>query len=95
MQRDIPGTTRSIIPIMKRNGVKAITVGVNTASMPPAVPSVINWKDSVTGDQIIGMWHPHGYGGQHGPSLVIVPGLTEALAFAIRRDNMQWTTLCH
>ena len=89
-QRDVPGTTRSIIPIMKRNKVEAITVGVNTATMPPAVPSVFNWKDIVSGHSIIGMWHPHGYGGQHGPSLedmVIVPGFSEALAFAIRGDN--------
>ena len=89
-QRDVPGTTRSIIPIMRRNGVQAITVGVNTASMPPAVPSVFNWKDPVSGESIIAMWHPHGYGGQNGPKLsdtVVVPGLNEALAFAIRVDN--------
>ena len=89
-QRDVPGTTRSIIPIMNANGVKAITVGVNTASMPPAVPSAFVWKDPVSGTDIIGMWHPHGYGGQKGPgldSMVIVPGLQQALAFAIRGDN--------
>ena len=89
-QRDVPGTTRSIVPILVRNGIKAITVGVNTASMPPAVPSVFVWKDPVSGVDIIGMWHPHGYGGMHGPSrdsMVVVPGMQEALAFAIRADN--------
>ena len=89
-QRDVPGTTRSLIPIMVRNGVKAITVGVNTGSMPPAVPTVFTWNDPLSGSKVIGMWHPHGYGGQPGPSLkdmVIVPGLKEALAFAIRGDN--------
>ena len=89
-QRDVPGTTRSIIPIMNANGVKAITVGVNTATMPPAVPSAFVWRDPLSGTDVIGMWHPHGYGGQHGPgldSMVIVPGLQQALAFAIRGDN--------
>ena len=38
-QRDVPGLTRSIIPIMNSNSIKAITIGVNTACMPPAVPT--------------------------------------------------------
>lgn len=89
-QRDVPGTTSSIIPILARNGVKAITVGVNTACMPPAIPSAFVWEDPYSGIDIIGMWHPHGYGGMRGISLesmVIVPGMQQALAFAIRRDN--------
>ena len=89
-QRDVPGTTSSIIPILVRNRVKAITVGVNTACMPPAVPNAFVWEDPYSGEDIIGMWHPHGYGGMSGISLdsmVIVPGMQEALAFAIRKDN--------
>ena len=89
-QRDVPGTTRSLIPIMNANGIQALTVGVNSASMPPAVPSVFVWKDDDTSTDIIAMWHPHGYGGdpQPGPdSMVIVPGMKVALAFAIRGDN--------
>ena len=89
-QRDVPGTTRSIIPILAANGVEAITVGVNYAAMPPAVPTVFVWRDPISQTDVIGMWHPHGYGGDHGPnlqSMVIVPGLQSALAFAIRGDN--------
>eukprot|EP00731_Ephydatia_muelleri_P008681 Em0004g1019a len=89
-QRDVPGTTRSLIPIMNSNGINALTVGVNSASMPPAVPSVFVWKDNDTNTDIIAMWHPHGYGGDPEPgpdSMVIVPGMQEALAFAIRGDN--------
>ena len=36
------------------------------------------------------MWHPHGYRGTHGvglDSMVIVPGMPTALAFAIHGDN--------
>jgi hypothetical protein len=28
-QRDVPGTTRSLIPILRSNGVTALSVGVN------------------------------------------------------------------
>ena len=89
-QRDVPGTTRSLIPLMVANGVQALTVGVNTVSMPPAVPSVFRWQDPVSDTEVLAMWHPHGYGGQSGPSLdsvVTVPGMPVALAFAIRGDN--------
>lgn len=89
-QRDVPGLTRSIIPIMNSNGIKAITVGVNTACMPPAVPTAFNWIDKISNTSILAMWHPHGYGGQNGVGLdstVIVDGMSSALAFAIRVDN--------
>lgn len=58
--------------------------------MPPAVPTAFVWEDPYSGEDTIGMWHPHGYGGTRGISLdsmVIVPGMQEALAFAIRKDN--------
>lgn len=63
-QRDVPGTTRSIIPTLVDNGVQAITVGVNTYSMPPAVPSAFVWHHPPTNQSVLGMWHPGGYGGQ-------------------------------
>lgn len=89
-QRDVPGMTSSIIPIMVNAGVKAVTVGVNSASMPPAVPSVFQWQHNVTNTRVLAMWHPGGYGGTKGitlDSMVIVPGMSQALAFAIRNDN--------
>lgn len=41
-QRDVPGMTRSIIPIIKEYGVDAITVGANDGSTPcvPFVPAL-------------------------------------------------------
>ncbi|CAD7700287.1 unnamed protein product [Ostreobium quekettii] len=89
-QRDVPGTTRSAIRIMARNGVQALTVGVNKASMPPAVGPAFVWRDPGTGEEVLAMWHPHGYGNvlKDGiDSVVAVPGLPVALAFAIRGDN--------
>lgn len=89
-QRDVPGMTSSIIPLLVNAGVKAITVGVNSASMPPAVPTVFQWQHNASNTRILAMWHPGGYGGSKGPalhSMVIVPGMSHALAFAIRTDN--------
>ena len=89
-QRDVPGMTSAIIPLMVKAGVKAVTVGVNSASMPPDVPAVFQWKHNATSTRVIGMWHPGGYGGTKGitlDSMVIVPGMSHALAFAIRNDN--------
>jgi hypothetical protein len=37
-QRDVPGMTRSLIPILKGAGVTAISVGANDGSTPPNVP---------------------------------------------------------
>lgn len=62
-QRDVPGTTRSIIPTLVNNGVQAVSVGVNPSSMPPAVPPVFTWNHSPTNQSIIAMWHAGGYGG--------------------------------
>ena len=89
-QRDVPGTTRGIIPLLNKMGVRAITVGVNRASMPPAVPQAFRWVDPASGSDLLAMWHPGGYGGPHPDSLanmVVVPGMSHALAFAIRNDN--------
>ena len=89
-QRDVPGMTSAIIPLMVKAGVKAVTVGVNSASMPPDVPAVFQWQHNATSTRVIGMWHPGGYGGTKGitlDSMVMVPGMSHALAFAIRNDN--------
>ena len=89
-QRDVPGLTRAMIPIMARQGVSALTVGVNGGSMPPAVPAAFVWRDNASDTEILAMWHPRGYGGSNGvglESMVIVPGMPYALAYAIRGDN--------
>ena len=88
-QRDVPGTTRAIIPLLNRMGVKALTVGTNRASMPPAVPQAFAWMDPKSGADIVAMWHPGGYGGPPTSldNFVVVPGMSHVLAFAIRGDN--------
>lgn len=89
-QADVPGITRSIIPLLVEHGVKAISVGVNGATSPPGVNSgsAFVWRDMLSGDQVIGMWHPGGYGGYKKQDCVIVPGFDEALAVIVRGDNL-------
>lgn len=69
MQRDVPGLTRAVIPILVSKGIKAISVGVNAGSAPPGVPKYTPfiWRDEPSGTQILAFWHPGG---------VLPPGLS-------------------
>lgn len=60
LQRDVPGLTRAAIPILARQGVRALTVGVNGVSAPPAVPfnTPFWWRDEPSGTQLLSFWHP-------------------------------------
>lgn len=60
MQRDVPGFTRAALPILAGQGVKAVTVGVNGGSAPPAVPhnTPFLWHDTLTQTDMLAMWHP-------------------------------------
>jgi len=41
---DVPGHTLGMIPILKRNGVRFLHIGVNPATPLPPVPSVFRWR---------------------------------------------------
>ena len=98
-QRDVPGMTAAAIPILLRNKVKAVTVGVNPFSAPPAVPRLFQWSPySGSKNVIMAMWHPGGYPDNPGSSLSDPGGVSigdatisvkdgEALVFAFRTDN--------
>ncbi len=62
-QRDVPGITRSAIPVLVEAGVTAVSVGVNGGSTPPTVPKLFKWLDPDSGKSLYAMWHPYGYGG--------------------------------
>eukprot|EP00878_Enallax_costatus_P022037 GHUV01023361.1.p1 GENE.GHUV01023361.1~~GHUV01023361.1.p1 ORF type:complete len:573 (+),score=177.34 GHUV01023361.1:634-2352(+) len=63
--RDVPGLTRAAVPHLVAAGMRAVTVGVNGGSAPPAVPlnTPFLWRDESTGTQLLAMWHAGGYGG--------------------------------
>lgn len=100
-QRDVPGLTRAVIPILVEKGIHAVTVGVNNMSPPPAVPNpTFRWVQTTSAgnSEVMAMWHPGGYPDNPGPNpktpgglsrkdCVVIPGFEDALCFAFRTDN--------
>jgi len=99
-QRDVPGLTRTALPVLNDNGVSVLSVGVNGFSAPPDVPrpGAFVWADPESGASVLAFWHAGGYGGQQdGPDprlqvgfagdCVVTDGLNHALCFAWKADN--------
>ncbi|KAL4420038.1 hypothetical protein ABPG77_001288 [Micractinium sp. CCAP 211/92] len=91
-QRDVPGLTRAAIPILARQGVRALTVGVNGVSAPPAVPfnTPFWWRDEPSGTQLLSFWHPGGYSGDpvdRRDQCVHAPGHRTRLCLSWTHDN--------
>jgi len=98
--RDVPGTTRSLVPLLARNNITAISIGVNDAAPNAAMPNPGVWQDPASGASVLYMqtgpgicypWppgpdpsHPGGLGV---PSCVTLPGLRHALCWVFRIDN--------
>ena len=62
-QRDVPGVTRGIVPLLRAEGVLAFSEGANSQIVPPATPgNVFNWTDMASGESAIMLIHPRGYG---------------------------------
>lgn len=86
--RDVPGMPRSAIPILKEAGVTAMSEGMNGRMVMVNAPPVFNWHDPNSGEEMLTLWHWHGYGGVGDPGwLIRVPGSTHALAYVWRGDN--------
>ena len=98
--RDVPGMSGAVVPtLVGFERIKAISVGVNPGSAPPAVPKLFRWQPyNVTKDAIIAIWNPGGYPLNPGSSLSSPGGISimdsvisaedgEALVFAFRTDN--------
>lgn len=88
-QRDVPGITRSAIPTMAAQGIKAVNVGVNHGSAPPGVPKdePFVWRDLASGTQVLAFWHPGGYGGYTEDDCVMVKHLGHILCTYWKGDN--------
>ena len=98
--RDVPGTTRALVPIMVRNNISTISIGVNDAAPNADMPNPGVWRDPETNTSVLYMqtgpgicypWppgpdplHPGGLGA---PSCVVVPGLRHAMCWVFRVDN--------
>eukprot|EP01084_Bolivina_argentea_P044408 81714_1 len=102
-QRDVPGITRSIIPILVQNNISALSIGANGGSAPPDVPKIFKWRDPESNETIIGMLHAGGYGGIQLKDAIVIPGFNHALVMAWNSDNQgppglkesqQWYNIC-
>jgi len=92
-QRDVPGMTVNVLPILKRNGIKGISVGVNGGSTPPDVTNSFIWKNPVTSDTVRAFYVQGGYSGRPGIlpwdrfTWTGVPGSSHVMVVDWRGDN--------
>ena len=86
-QRDVPGLTRAVLPLLAAANVSAISLGTNCYSMPPALPRAFVWRDQASGAALPVLLHPYNYGAISYNDSVVVPGLAHALVYAWRGDN--------
>lgn len=80
---DVPGHTRSIVPLLAQGGIEFLHIGVNPASTPPDVPPIFVWRDQLSHSEVVVMYQKGSYG-----DLTVVPGLDTAIAFAHTNDNL-------
>lgn len=78
---DVPGHTRSMVPLLAEAGVQFLHIGVNEATSAPDVPQVFRWRHP-EGAEVVVMYHIGGYG-----AMEAIPGMEEALSFAHTLDN--------
>eukprot|EP01084_Bolivina_argentea_P223249 377776_1 len=95
--RDVPGVTRAIIPILARNNITTISIGQN--GMNPAIspddgknyplgyPRIFLWKDEATSTDSVVLYHPFGYGGITRYSCITVPWSQHAICVNCLGDN--------
>ena len=98
--RDVPGTTRALVPILARHNITALSVGVNGGSPAPDMPNPGVWKDPASGASVLYMQTGQGQGYPNNPgpdpancggmcraACVVHPATTHALCWAFRTDN--------
>jgi len=78
---DVPGHTRSIVPIFAQQGIKMLHVGVNGCSSVPDVPSFFRWQDERSGTELLVC-----YDSQYGGCSVLPDGKT-AVQISFTGDN--------
>lgn len=79
---DVPGHTRSMVPLLAEAGVGFLHVGVNPAWPMPDVPSVFRWA-APDRSEVVVAYQAGGYGGD-----VVVPGCDHVLSFIHTADNL-------
>ncbi len=80
---DVPGHTRSLVPLLVDAGVELLHIGVNPVAAAPEVPRQFIWRDDRTDSEIVVMYQPGGYG-----DVQVVPGTGVAVAIDMTGDNL-------
>lgn len=78
---DVPGHTRSIVPLLSEAGIGFLHVGTNPAVSVPDVPPVCRWRDPATGREIILMYQE-----SYGDTMLLPDGRT-AVSINLTGDN--------
>lgn len=78
---DVPGHTRSIVPLLSEAGIGFLHVGTNPAVSVPDVPPVCRWRDPASGREIILM-----YQGSYGDTMLL-PDSRTAVSINLTGDN--------
>ncbi|MEG0806845.1 MAG: DUF5054 domain-containing protein [Alistipes sp.] len=77
---DVPGHTRSIVPLLCDAGIRFLQIGVNSAATVPDVPPVCRWRDP-SGKEILLMYQKS-YGED-----MILPDTKTAVSINFTNDN--------
>jgi hypothetical protein len=98
--RDVPGTTRALVPLLVANNITAISIGVNGGSPAPDMPNPGVWLDPASGARVLYMQTGQGVGYPNNPgpdpancggmcrsTCVTHPATSHALCWAFRTDN--------
>ncbi|MGQ8338236.1 DUF5054 domain-containing protein [Sunxiuqinia sp. A32] len=77
---DVPGHTMGIVPVLEKNGIEFLHIGVNPASTPPSVPPLSKWR-TPEGSEVLLMYQKN-YG-----DTMIIPGTQTAVSISFTGDN--------
>ena len=89
-QRDVPGTTQAMIPLLVKHGIRAFSIGANGwPSDALQYGNVIRWRASAepAAAETLMLYHGGGYGGIDVHDAVIVKGLKHILLPNWQTDN--------
>lgn len=79
---DVPGHTRSMVPLLAEAGIGFLHLGVNPAWPVPEVPPVFRWR-SPDGAEVVVAYSAGGYGND-----VVIDGCDAVLSFLHSGDNL-------
>ena len=78
---DVPGHTRSMVPLLAEAGIEFLHIGGNGGVAPPEVPHLFRWVDEGSSTSIAVMYHDD-YGGFSSPA-----GAASAIDISVTQDN--------